>query len=144
MAKKSARQNARQFVMQVLYAWDLSKESIVDIEKNWDQQWEQSEPLDRGYAHRLLLDIPVHMEAIEAQILPHADRGLEEMTPIERVILYVGAYELLYQLSVPYRVVLNECVNLSKEFGAEDGYKFVNRVLQGVANTCRQEDRFGS
>lgn len=141
MAKKSARQNARQFVMQVLYAWDLSKDPIADIEKNWNAQWEEAEPLDRGYARRLLVDIPLQMDSIEGKILPHADRPLAEMTPMERVILYIGTYELLYQLSVPYRVVLNECVNLSKEFGAEDGFKFVNRVLQGVANTCRTDDR---
>ena len=78
--------------------------------------------------------------ALDALILPLLDRKIEEISPIERSVMWIGVYEFKHCMDVPWRVVINECVELAKEFGGTDGHKYVNGVLNGLAPTLRADE----
>ena len=79
-------------------------------------------------------------EVLDAHITPLLDRKIAEISPIEHAVMWIGAYELQHCLDVPWRVVLNECIELAKEFGGTDGHKYVNGVLNGLARQLREAE----
>ncbi len=145
MAKGSSqgargRAKARRLALQGLYQWQLSGGSARDIivELNASQNTKDA---DLEYFEELVKGITSGSADLEARFLPHLDRPAEQLDPIERGILLIGTYELATRLDVPYRVVLNEAVELTKSFGAEESHKYINAVLDKTAAELRQAER---
>ncbi len=131
---KHARRHAREVALQALYAWQLSGGDPLE-EARSNEDYEKTEFLDdlvRGVAGRAA--------ELERLIAPHLDRDFARLSPVERAILYIGAYELAHHPETPFKVVLNEAVELGKSFGASEGYRFVNGVLEKIAIELRPEE----
>jgi len=131
-----ARRRARRSAMQALYQWQLSKQNLQDIEDQFRIDQDMSK-VDLDYFHHLLHQIPGKLDELDAVLKGSIDRPIEEIDPVERAILRIGAFELCHQPDIPYRIVLNESVNLAKQFGAVDGHKYVNGILDKVARELR-------
>ena len=131
------RHKARHYGMQALYQWAMAGTAPKDIEAEFRADYDFSK-VDGEYFHALLHDIPAQLEEVEASFAPFMiDRSLEELDPIERALLRIGSFELKDRTDVPYKVVINEAVNLARKFGATDSHKFINGVLDRVARTLR-------
>ncbi|MFQ5488427.1 MAG: transcription antitermination factor NusB [Gammaproteobacteria bacterium] len=137
MSRKRSR--ARRCVVQALYQWQLGGNDLTapDLEFLAADDGKQ---LDREYFRTLLAEIRTHEEELDDMIRPYVDRPLHEVDPVERAILRLGACELAYHLEVPFRVVINEAVELAKVFGAEHGHKFVNGILDKLAVRLRSTE----
>ncbi len=131
-----SRHAARQAAVQALYQWDLTEQDPGEIEAHFIQQHDL-EDADQGYFHILISEVPLYRQEIQANLQPYLDRDFDSIDPVERVILRIGAYELEYQHDVPAKVIINEAVELAKTFGADYGYKFVNGVLDRLAESLR-------
>ena len=129
------KQRSRARVVQALYQWLVSGEDIKKIEKQFLNQKEGK--ISKAFFSNLLLNIPKNISSIEKIILPTLERDISELGPTEKAILYLGTYELKYQPEVPYRVVINEAVELAKLYGAEGSYKLVNSSLDKIAPELR-------
>lgn len=136
MKKISGRHNARQAAVQALYQWQLTEQNPEDIESHFIHDHEMSD-VDMEYFDQLIRQIPLHLHELDDFLLPHLDRDIDEVDPVERAILRLGVFELEFTPETPYKVVLNEAVELAKTFGAEHGHKFVNAVLDKVASKLR-------
>ncbi len=90
-----------------------------------------------GYFDNLVRQIPLHIHELDDHLIPYIDRDINEIDPVERAILRVGAFELEFHPEVPYKVIINEAVELAKTFGAEHGHRYVNGVLDKVAARLR-------
>lgn len=132
----TARHKARRLATQALYTWQMSGQDIADVEQQYRLQHDMSK-VDQEYFNELLHKVPAHVEELDNHIKSLLDRELTQVDPIERAILRLGTYELVYRLDVPYKVVINEGVELAKTFGAEDGHKYVNSILDGIAQKIR-------
>jgi N utilization substance protein B len=131
------RHKARHYAMQALYQWHMAGASLNDIEAEFREEYDFAN-VDGDYFHCLLHDIPARLDAIEAAYAPlMVERSLEELDPIERALLRIATYELMERIEVPYKVVINEAVNLAKKFGATDSHKFINGVLDQAARQLR-------
>ncbi len=130
------RQLARQCAVQALYSWQLTDGDPLDIDAAFRIE-NDMEGVDVDYFRELLREIPRLREALDAHIIPLLPRPLDEVDPVERAILRLGAYELKCRPDVPYRVAINEGVELAKLFGAEQGHRFVNGILDGMARQLR-------
>ena len=130
------RQLARQRAVQALYSWQMTNGDPVSIDAEFRIE-NDMEGVDLDYFRELLREIPAQREALDAIIVPLLPRPLAEVDPVERAILRLGAYELKFRLDVPYRVAINEGVELAKLFGAEQGHRFVNGILDGMARQLR-------
>jgi transcription antitermination protein NusB len=137
MALKSpARRRAREIALQALYAWHVQGGDAAAHARTLEG-WERC---DQRFAEELLTLIPEKIRFLEEQIVPHLDRSLASLSPVERVILLIGAYELAERPDTPFKVVLNEAIELGKSFGGTDGHKFVNGVLEKLALGLRAEE----
>ncbi len=143
--------------MQALYQWQATGQSAAQIELQFlppepdeppeaepvvepDRELEDATSMadaDQSLFRELLFGVMDRLEDWDTQIVPHLDRAMKSLDPVERVILRMGTYELNERLQVPYRVVINEYVELAKLFGAEDSYKYINGVLDKVARNNR-------
>ena len=131
------RHKARHYAMQALYQWHMAGANLNDIEAEFRAEYDFGK-VDGDYFHTLLHDIPARLDDIEANFSPYmVERALDELDPVERAILRMGTFELMDRIDVPYKVVINESVNLAKKFGATDGHKFINGVLDQVAHQLR-------
>jgi len=139
MFSPTGRRWARRFALQALYQWELSPQPISDIEERFMQD-ENRDRADLEYFKNILHSIVDNQEVIQTYIKRYADRPLAEIDPIELSILRIAISELLYRPDVPYKVVLNEALELGKLFGATDGYKFVNGLLDKSAREIRREE----
>lgn len=136
-----ARKKGRQYAMQALYGWRLTDNPLKMIEEDMFAM-HAHEIWDRDYFHDLVFGVPEHQSEITVQLTPHlVDRNMAELDPIEWSILQVATYELLFRWDVPYRVAINEAVELAKKFGATDGHKFVNAVLDKIVPGLAGRDR---
>ena len=131
---RHARRQAREVALQALYAWQLSGADPVE-EARSNEAYEKTEFLDG-----LLNGVRARAPELEKLITPHLDREFARLSPVERAILYIGAFELAEHPKTPFKVVLNEAVELGKSFGATDGYRFVNGVLEKIAEALRPEE----
>ena len=135
-----ARSIARKLVMQALYQWQLTQQSAAEIEKQFLES-EDSAGVDREHFEELLGKIIAQHEELEAALAPYLDRPLDQLDPVETAILLIGMYELRERVDIPYRVVINEGVDLTKRFGATDAHKYVNAVLDRAARELRAAER---
>lgn len=135
-----ARSRARRLAMQGLYQWQLGGSSAADIVTQLRLS-QEARNTDLDYFEALLRNSMAENSALIAAFEPHLDRPLEQLDPIERAILLLGIYELKEQLDVPYRVVLNEAVELAKSFGGEDSHKYINAVLDRAAQEYRAPEK---
>ena len=133
---KTARRQAREIALQALYAWQLSGEDPMAQARSL----EGFDKTDARFVESLLRGVLGRADELRALIAPHSSREFGRLSPIERAILYIGTYELVSHPETPFKVVLNEAVELGKSFGATDGHRFVNGVLERVAAAARPEE----
>ena len=133
---KSARRRSRELALQGLYQWLLSGEDAGAIEAHIAET-PGFEKADREHFAALLHGTIDSMRELHEAIAPHLDRKVEELSPVEHAALLLATFELTRHLEIPYRVVINEAVELAKTFGGTDGYKYVNGVLDRVAAKVR-------
>lgn len=129
------RRKARTLIVQALYQWYVSKSDPLEIEAQFHEQ--NGGKIDWEYFSEVFLEIPKQQEALDKHISPLLDRELNSLDPVERALLYLGTFELANRIDIPYRVVINECVDLAKTFGATDGHKYINGVLDKLAKNLR-------
>lgn len=134
-----SRNKARQAAVQALYQWQLNAQAVGDVESDF-LAGESLDGADREYFRLLVREVPQLLSQLDAHLTPHIDRPVAEIDPVERAVLRIAAYELEFRLEIPYRVVLNEAVELAKTFGAEHGHRFVNGVLDKVALQLRSTE----
>ena len=136
---KSARHRAREFALQGLYQWLLAKNAPAAIAQDIAQfrGFDKCDPL---YFHDLLEGAIQDADAIERHLAPCLDRPVARLSPIEHAVLMIAGCEFLRHPEVPFRVVINEAVELAKSFGGTDGYKYVNGVLEKLAATLREPE----
>lgn len=132
----AARRQSREVALQALYAWQLSggdpRAELASLEGFADS--------DKTLAESLVAGVREKAAELKGLIAPHADRDFDKLSPVERAILYIGAYELSAHPRTPFKVVLNEAIELGKSFGATDGHRFVNGVLEKIAAQLRPEE----
>ena len=133
---KTARRQARELALQALYAWQLS--SCDPLEEA--RSLEADDKADRAFAESLARGVRDRVAELERLIVPHLDRELARLSPVERVILYIGALELLAHPETPFKVVVNEAIELGKSYGAAEGHRFVNGVLEKIAARLRPDE----
>jgi len=131
-----ARGKARRFAMQAIYQWQMTSDEVTGIEKQYVEDNLTSEA-DFDYFKELFLGVEENIEIIDQTLLQYTGRAIASVDPVERAILRLACYEFLKRLDVPYRVVLNEAVNLTKKFCAAQSHTFVNAVLDKVARELR-------
>ncbi len=143
MSKKPSRQvlrhNARCYAMQALYQWHYTQDPIPFLIESWHAEHEFSE-VDAEYFALLVRGVADNLTAIQKSLELPAKRAISDITPVELAILYVAVFELMHRLDVPYRVVINEALELSKEFGSEKSFKFVNAVLDKMVRELRKDE----
>jgi N utilization substance protein B len=135
-----ARTLARKLAMQALYQWQLTQQSAAEIKPQYLES-EDSAGVDEDHFVELVTQIIARHAEITGVLTPFIDRPLEQLDPVEAAILMVGIYELQHRPDVPYRVVINEGVDLCKRFGATDAHKYVNAVLDRAAREIRASER---
>lgn len=133
---KSPRRRAREFVIQGLYQWQVGgqDEAAIQVQAEGVTGFDKS---DTALYSTLLNETRASAAALEADLTPHIDRRWDEVSPIERCILLLGACELKLHPETPYRVIINEAIELAKTYGGTDGHKFVNGVLDKLAAVLR-------
>ncbi|OHV09750.1 transcription antitermination factor NusB [Kushneria phosphatilytica] len=146
---QQARRAARELTVQALYQWQMTGKSITQLEAEFRSQtadedlaphenWVQVMQIaDLALFHELLHGVVQHCGELDAQLAPLLDRSLQELDRIELAILRLGTYELAHRLEVPYISVINEGIELAKGFGATDGHKYVNSLLDRLAHQLR-------
>lgn len=135
-----ARSLARRAAVQALYQWQMAQQNLSDIENQFLLE-QDLRKADLPYFQELLHQIPAQLDEIEKSLAPVLDRPLAEIDPVECAILRIGAYELRSHPEIPYRVIINEAIELAKRFGGDLGYKYVNGVLDKVARTLRPDEK---
>ena len=133
---KPARSRAREFAVQALYQHLVGRQDPESIDQ-FTRGLSGFHKADSVHYDALLHGCIREAADLDALIVPLLDRKLEELSPIEHAVMWIGAYEFLHAPDVPWRVVLNECIELAKEFGGTDGHKYVNGVLNGLAPKLR-------
>ena len=126
--------------MQALYQWQIGGQDPEDILGQFVEDEEHARA-DADYFSKLVLGVTVQQTELDELIAQHIDRSLDQLDPVEHAVLYVGLYELSHRPDVPFRVVINEAVQISKRFGAEDGHKYVYAVLDRAARELRRDER---
>ncbi|CAM3726358.1 transcription antitermination factor NusB [Paracidovorax anthurii] len=133
---KSTRSRAREFALQALYQHLVGRNEATAID-TFTRDLSGFHKADAAHYDALLHGCIENAEALDALILPKLDRKMAEISPIEHAVMWIGVYEFQHCLDVPWRVVINECIELAKEFGGTDGHKYVNGVLNGLAPLLR-------
>ena len=131
-----SRHMARRSVVQALYQWELTGQLGAGIEDSFLNDW-GSEGVDQEYFKQLVQGILKYTTELDRVLEKCLDRDLASVDPIERTVLRIGTYELQFRPEIPVRVVLNEAIELARVFGAEEGYRFVNGVLDRCQKLCR-------
>ena len=139
---RTPRHRAREFALQGLYQWLLNNEDATTVVNNI-RAAHGFEKADADHFAVLLYGAIKDSVALRAAFSPLIDRGVAELSPIEHAVLLIGAYELKNNLDIPYRVVINEAVELTKSFGGIDGNKYVNGVLDKLAPILRADEVAG-
>lgn len=132
----AARSRARRRALQALYAWQLSGQDIALVIAQFRTE-QDMEIADLAYFEDLLRGVNDNLAKIDEELRRFVDRDIAQIDPIERGVLRLAAYELLFRIDVPYRVVLNEAIETTKRFGADHGHSYVNGVLDRAAAEWR-------
>lgn len=134
-----ARKKARRLLVQALYQWHLTQQGISVIEAQFLTRPETGDhkKIDLAYFREILHAIPTQVDFLDQQMEPFLDRKLSELDPVELAILRLSIYELSQKPDVPYRVVINEALELAKTYGSQDSHKYVNGILDKIARQLR-------
>jgi N utilization substance protein B len=131
-----ARTNARKAAVQALYQWQMAGQDLSEIERQFLEE-ERLKDAQKSYFVELFYGVPKNLDAIDQALSEFVDRAVDTIDPVERAILRIGVYELLHRPDMPYKVVLNEGINLAKYFGADGSHKYVNGILDKIAQQKR-------
>lgn len=132
----AARSRARRRALQAVYAWQLSGRDIAQIRADFANE-QDMQAADIDYFDSLTLGVAANLQQLDEGLAAFLDRSIDEVDPIERAVLRLAAFELKHRIDVPYRVVLNEAVEVAKRFGSEFGHTYVNGVLDKLAGQWR-------
>lgn len=135
----SARKKARELLLQSLYQWELAGQDIHTIEAQFYAE-HNMDKVDREYYRELLHAIPADLDEVDTRYESLLDRRLDELDPISKSILRIGSFEMAERIDVPYKVVINEAVNLAKKYGPEDSQKYINAVMDKLAPRHRKAE----
>jgi len=130
------KRRARKLALQALYQWSMAKHELHEIEMQF-RVANNMEKVDAEYFCRILHGVPANLTEIQDNLMPFLDRTVESLNPVELSALRLGAFELLYCPEIPYRVALDEAITLAKEYGSQEGHRYVNGVLNGLAKKVR-------
>lgn len=136
MPTKNSRRLAREFAVQGLYEWLLAANDVRAIEHRL-AELKTFDKADRPLLDAILNGVVRESTELDARLAPFLDRPIASLSPVEHAVLLVGAYELVHRIETPYRVVINEAVELAKAYGGTDGHKYVNGVLDRLAAEAR-------
>lgn len=136
--KVSPRRRARECAVQALYSWYISKNSVEEVELAFISDQDMN-GVDMPYFRKLLRGTVENIESVDGVLRPFLDRKEDEVDPIERSILRLSAYELKYEPDVPYKVVINEGIEVAKVFGSDDSHKYINGVLDQLAPALKRK-----
>lgn len=137
--KPSPRRKARELAFQAVFSWQISQNSVKDVEVNFITD-NSKRRFDIEYFQQLLHGVTSNVKEIDLAISPHVDRPLDDIDHVEKAILRVAVFELSDCQDVPYRVVINEAIELAKSFAADDSHKFVNGVLDKAVKLIRPQE----
>lgn len=133
------RHNARHFAVQAMYQWQVAGAAVADIEAAFLLN-HIDKKIDMDYFKELIRAIPTQVDEIDAAIKPFLKRSMSDIDPVELAVLRLSTYELLKRPDVPYKVIINEALQLTKKFGSAEGYKFINGILDKIARATRQTE----
>ena len=139
----AARSRARRRALQALYAWQMSGSAMNAVIDQFRHE-QDMEVADLEYFEDLLHGVEKHVDELDEALKPYIDRDVAQIDPIERAALRLAAYELKYRPDVPYRVVINEAIEVTKRFGADHGHSYVNGVLDKLATQLRVVEKRGA
>ncbi|GHF81019.1 transcription antitermination factor NusB [Thalassotalea marina] len=134
--KPSPRRKARELAVQAVYSWQMSENSVADVEAHFLTE-NAKRRFEIDFFQKLFRGVTNQASSLDEALAPHLDRNVDEVDHIEKAILRVAVYELKDCLDVPYRVVINEAIELAKLFAADDSHKFVNGVLDKAVKLIR-------
>ncbi|MEX5485653.1 transcription antitermination factor NusB [Proteus mirabilis] len=137
--KPAARRRARECAVQAIYSWQLSGNDIADVELEFLSE-QDTQGVDIAYFRELLVGVAINAARLDKAMEPYLSRQLEELGQVEKAILRLAMFELSFREDVPYKVAINEAIELAKVFGADDSHKFVNGVLDKAAPTVRKNN----
>ena len=132
-----ARHRAREYAVQALYQWSITGQTPLEVEAQFIAT-SANRRVEHTYLTELIHHIPRHLAELDADFSPYLSRAINDIDPIELTILRLATYELRYRIDMPYQVVINEALELTKTFGSVEGFKFVNGVLDKVARDLRK------
>ena len=138
----AARSRARRRALQALYAWQMSGSSMKSVVDQFRHE-QDMEVADLEYFEDLLRGVEQHVAELDEALKPYIDREVEQIDPVERAALRLAAYELKHRPDVPYRVIINEAIEVTKRFGADHGHSYVNGVLAKLAAQVRGTEKQG-
>ncbi|MDC0598592.1 transcription antitermination factor NusB [Gammaproteobacteria bacterium] len=133
--KIAHRKKARNLLVQALYQWQLSDNPLAEIEAQY--RADNTGKVDWDFFHEAFAFIPANLAELDKIFESYLDRDIEQLNPIELAVLRLGSFELLKRIDVPYKVVINEYVDLTKKYGATESHKYVNGVLDKAARQLR-------
>jgi N utilization substance protein B len=136
---RSARRRAREYALQGVYQWLVGGQDAAAIECHLMES-EGFDKADVAHFREVLHGVTEGADALRAEFARYIDRDVNALSPVEHAILLIGAYELKHRQEIPFRVVINEAVELAKSFGGTDGFKYVNGVLDKVAAALRPQE----
>lgn len=134
----TARHNARFYALQAMYQWQLNHTPLNELENDFLIHHIKRKKTDKDFFKELILGVPKNIDEIDDTMKPFLNRPLIELDPIELAVLRLGIFELTHRLDIPYRVVINEYLDLTKQFGSIEGFKFVNGILDQTARQLRK------
>ncbi len=139
-ATPAMRHKARHFAVQAIYQWQMTGTNAAEIEK----QFREDQPIqgaDLNYMHDLISGVITNYKQLDEVFSPYLTRPLDDLDEVDKAVLRLGTFELMFRQEVPFRVVINEAIMLAKSFAEKDSHKFVNGVLDKVVHGLRQADR---
>ena len=137
---RHARIRARRSAVQALYQWEMTHATITDVISEFMTERTELRKADIDYFNELLQGTANKFVELKEEIAPNLDRNLDQLDPVERAVLMVGTYELMFHQEIPWRVIVNEAVDLAKMFGAEKSYQYINGVLDKIAHKIRSAE----
>jgi N utilization substance protein B len=133
------RRRARELALQGIYQWLYTRVSAGEVLKNLSEM-EHFQSADRAFLETELKGTIAEEKGLRAKLEPLADRKWDEVSPVERAILLIGAWEMVHSPDIPYKVTINEAIELGKRFGGTDGHKYVNGILDRLATSVRPDE----
>lgn len=135
--EKRARAAARRNAVQALYQWEMNQQPVQRVIDEFRAERAELQKADKEYFGELVGGVATHRDELAQRLAPHLSRPLEQLDPVERAVLLLAMYELSFRLEIPWRVVVNEAIELAKLFGAEQSHRFINGVMDAAARVIR-------